>query len=115
AADRFWDLHVHQHMQVIVGDRLRPEGAKDSFGVAQARAKLAESYAIADRTWAAEVRDDFTIADCAAAPALFFAQKLVPIDAYPTLAAYYARLRARPSVARTFDEAAPYLAMFPGA
>jgi glutathione S-transferase len=112
AADRFWDLHVHHHVQAIVGDSLRPTGAKDPFGVAHARAALEKSYAIADRMYVSS--DDFTIADCAAAPALFFARKLAPIDAYPNLAAYYARLCARPSVARTFDEAAPYLAMFPG-
>ena len=118
ASDRFWDLHVHHHVQAIVGDRLRPEGAKDPFGVAHARAKLEASYAIADRAleaaaWAAG--DAFTIADCAAAPALFFARKLVPIDthAHAHRAAYFARLSARPSVARAFDEAAPFLSMFP--
>jgi glutathione S-transferase len=117
AADRFWDLHVHQHVQTIVGDRLRPADAHDPFGVAHARAKLALALdladaALRDHAWAAG--DDFTIADCAAAPALFFAQKLVPIGARPHLAAYDDRLRARPSVARTFAEAAPYLSMFPG-
>ena len=117
AGDRFWDLHVHHHTQLIVGDRLRPADARDPFGVAHARAKLETAFdlaetALRDHGWAAG--DDFTIADCAAAPALFFTQKLVPFGARRHLAAYYDRLRARPSVARTFDEAAPYLAMFPG-
>lgn len=117
AGDRFWDLYVHHPMQTIVGDRLRPASARDPFGVAQARARIEAAFdlaeaALRDHRWAAG--DDFTIADCAAAPALFFTQRLVPFGARPQLAAYDARLRTRASVARTFDEAAPYLAMFPG-
>jgi glutathione S-transferase len=117
AGDRFWDLHVHEYVQRLVGDKLRPGSARDPFGYAQARAALERSYAIAereltDRTWAAG--EDFTIADCAAAPALFFAQKLEPFGASAHLAAYFDRLRARPSIARTFAEAAPFLSMFPG-
>jgi glutathione S-transferase len=117
AGDRFWDLHVHEHMQRMVADRLRPSEARDAFGVAQARAALERTYAIADqelagRTWAAG--GAFTIADCAAAPALFFAQKLVPFGDHTHLAAYFERLRDRPSVGRTFAEAAPFLPMFPG-
>lgn len=116
ARDRFWDLHVHHHMQTLVGDRLRAEGERDPVGVARARAALATSYAIADgaladRAWAAG--DTFTIADCAAAPALFFARTWVSIDPHPRLAAYFDRLAAHPSVARTFAEAAPYLSMVP--
>jgi glutathione S-transferase len=117
AGDRFWDLHVHGHMQRIVGDRLRPPDARDPFGVAEARTALERAYAIADRelsgrTWA--VGDAFSIADCAAAPALFFSQKVVPFGSAAHLAAYFERLRARPSVARTFSEAAPFLGLFPG-
>ena len=116
--DRFYDLHVHAHMQKVVTDNLRPEGKRDPYGVDQARAQIETAYAIADdqvrgSTWA--IGDAFTLADCAAAPALFWARKVLPFgDARPHLAAYFERLTRRPSFARVLEEAAPYLALFPG-
>ena len=116
-ADRFYDLYVHDPMQRIVGDRLRPEGSKDPYGVEMAKAMLQKSYDLidvemADRTWAAG--DAFTLADCAAAPPLFFANKLVPFGQHTHLASYFDRLTHRPSVARAFREAEPFLKFFPG-
>jgi glutathione S-transferase len=118
-ADRFYDLHVHDPMQRIVGDRLRPEDRRDPYGVEMAKARLRASYAIVDnemakqaRTWA--TGDAFTLADCAAAPPLFFANRLVPFAGHRHLAAYFDRLSRRPSVARTFSEAEPFLKLFPG-
>lgn len=118
ALDRFWDLHVHEHMQQLVANKLRPEAHRDAYGAAQRRAAIERSYAIADRalegrTWSAG--ESFSIADCAAAPALFFAQRIVPFAGNTRVEAYFARLSERPSVARAFAGAAPYLAMFPGA
>ena len=116
--DRFYDLYVHVQMQKIVGDRLRPEGKRDPYGVDQAKAQIEAAYAIADEwmvasPWAAG--DTFTMADCAAAPALFYANKVVPFgDGRKHLAAYFARLTERPSFARVLREAEPYMAMFPG-
>jgi glutathione S-transferase len=104
-------------MQKIVGDRLRAEGARDPFGVAQARAQMETAYALADDQlrggpWA--MGDDFTVADCAAMPALFYGNEVVPLAGRrPHLEAYLARLLTRPSVARVLDEARPYFAMFP--
>ncbi|MER2535473.1 MAG: glutathione S-transferase family protein [Rhizobiaceae bacterium] len=117
AADRFYDLHVQDPMQKIVIDRLRPEGQADPFGVEQARQKLATVYAMIDRemagrTWAAG--DAFSMADCAAAPALFYAEKVQRFDpGQEHLAAYHARLMARPSFARALEEAQPYYHHFP--
>jgi glutathione S-transferase len=116
-ADRFYDNYVHDPMQRIVGDRLRPEDKKDPFGVAAAQAMLVNSYDLieadmAGRTWA--VGDVFTLADCAAAPPLFFASKLVPFGDRHNLSAYFRRLSRRPSVARAFNEAEPFLKFFPG-
>jgi len=115
--DRFYDLDIHVPMQKIVGDRRRPEGQRDALGVAQARTQIEAAYAIADDqlrggAWAAG--DSFTLADCAAAPALFYANKVVPFAAHRNVASYFARLGARPSFARVLDEAQPYMAMFPG-
>jgi glutathione S-transferase len=115
--DRFFDLYIHLNMQKIVTDKLRPEGNSDTFGVEAARAQLETAYGVADEwtregSWA--MGDTFTIADCAAAPALFYAQKVQPFGARKHLTAYFARLEARPSFARVLDEAKPYFAMFPG-
>lgn len=116
-ADRLYDFYVQEPMQKIVGDRLRPEGKTDPFGVEQARAQLRSSYAIIEqdmqsRTWA--VGASFTMADCAAAPALFYANKVEPFgDEYPAVRRYHDRLLQRPSVARVIEEAQPYFKLFP--
>ena len=114
--DRFYDLHIHMQMQKIVGDRIRPADKKDPFGVDHARAQIQTSYAMieqdmASKTWA--MGDDFTMADCAAAPALEYANMVEPFAAYKNIAAYYARLEQRPSFARVLKEAEPYRHMFP--
>jgi glutathione S-transferase len=116
-ADRFYDLYVHEPMQKIVGDRLRPAGKRDAFGVAQAKARLQTAYAMIDaematQMWAAG--ETFTAADCAAAPALFYARLVLPFgDAQLNLARYFARLMDRPSFARAVAEAKPYFGLFP--
>lgn len=115
--DRFFDLYVHVPMQKIVGDRLRPEAKRDPYGVDEAKASLLRAYAVADqqvrgKQWV--VGDDFTVADCAAGPPLFFANKLVPFARHEHLAAYFDRLAKRPSYARVLEEMMPYLHMFPG-
>ncbi|MEO6104462.1 MAG: glutathione S-transferase family protein [Pseudoxanthomonas sp.] len=116
--DRFVDLYVHEPMQKIVGDRLRPEGAKDPHGVDHARRTMRTALGLlekdmASRTWA--TGDTFGLADCAAAPALFYADKVMPIaNDWPNMKAYLDRLMQRPSYARVLREAEPYFSMFPG-
>ncbi len=115
--DRFYDLYVHAPMQTIVIDRLRPAGKQDPYGVEQAWALLRTSYAMIDkemsaRTWAAG--EAFSMADCAAAPALFYADKVAPFsETHPHVAAYFERLMRRSSFARVVEEAQPYFKMFP--
>jgi glutathione S-transferase len=115
--DRFYDLYVHEPMQKIVGDRLRPQGKDDPHGVEEAKARLKASYGMIDqemasRTWA--IGEAFSLADCAAAPALFYANEVLPFgDTHHNVAAYFNRLKARPSYARVLREAEPYFAMFP--
>jgi glutathione S-transferase len=115
--DRFYDLYVHEPMQKIVGDRLHPPGKNDPHGVEQARAQLQTAYGMIDREMAAKtwaMGDAFTMADCAAAPALFYANKVLPFDGtHKNAAAYLGRLMKRPSFARTVKEAQPYFALFP--
>jgi len=116
--DRFFDLYVHEPMQRIVADLRRPAAAREPDSVAAARATLATAYGVVDALvatgpWAAG--DAFTLADCAAAPALFYADQVAPIGAeHPRASAYLARLLARPSMARVRREAEPYWHLFPG-
>ena len=115
--DRIFDNYVMGVMQEVVNDAIRPAERKDPATVAEAKAKLDTSYAWLDarmqgREWA--VGDGFTLADCAAAPSLFYADWVHPNDGrFPHLAAYRARLLARPSVARCVDDARKYRHYFP--
>jgi glutathione S-transferase len=115
--DRFYDLYVHTPMQKIVGDHLRPAGAKDPFGVEQAKATLKCAYGMieqgmAGKTWA--MGEAYCLVDCAASPALFYANTAMPFDPEQrNLHAYFGRLMARPSYARALKEAEPYFNLFP--
>jgi glutathione S-transferase len=115
--DRFYDCYVHLSMQKIVGDRLRPEAARDPHGVAEARARLRSCYDIIDRQMAGggwAMGEAFGLADCAALPALFYGNKVEPLgEKHGNAVAYLERLKARPSVARVLAEAEPYFKLFP--
>ena len=114
--DRVFDNYLNTQVGRIVAENFR--GGEDPVGVAEADRLLTRSYAyleaeLAGRAWAAG--DDFTLADCAAAPALFYAEKVLPFrDSHPTLRAYYDRLEARPSFVRAVEEAQPFMHLFPG-
>ena len=110
--DRIFDNHVQGPMQEIVLDRIRQAGAD----LAPQRAALNTVYTMIDERMAARewVAGEFSMADCAAAPALFYAETLQPFPAQAThLQAYYERLMARPSVQRVLEEAKPYFSMYP--
>lgn len=117
-ADRFYDQYIHQPMQKVVTDKLRPEGRGDPFGVEEARRTIRTAYAMIDREMAERpwtAGDAFSMADCAAAPSLFYALKVEPAaEGQRNLARYFERLMARPSFARVVEEAKPYFASFPG-
>ncbi|MFC0399191.1 glutathione S-transferase family protein [Paraburkholderia rhizosphaerae] len=115
--DRFFDNYVATPLQKIVFDSMRPQEQRDVRGVAEARDMLDTAYgwldrAMEDRQWAAG--GHFSLADCAAAPALFYADWAHRIGAaFPNVIAYRQRLLARPSFARAVDEARPYRSLFP--
>ena len=118
AQDRFYDLNVHLLTQKVITDRLRPAGQNDTFGVEHARALLQTALRIVDKdmarkTWASG--DAFTMADCAAAPTLFYTNRAVtPLaGSFDNLAAYLDRLIKRPSYARALKEAEPFLKYVP--
>ena len=115
--DRFFDLHVTAPVQHAVNAALTGNAERKAEGVAWAAEKLEKAYAWlegmwAGRTWAAG--ESFSLADCAAAPSLFYADWTHPIAAtYPQLRAYRARLLARPSFARAVEGGRPYRHYFP--
>ncbi|HKR89716.1 MAG TPA: glutathione S-transferase family protein [Phenylobacterium sp.] len=114
--DRIFDSYVMNAFQPIVANRLRPPEQRDAVAVEGAHANLRKAYAVIDRrlagrTWAAG--ETFSMADCAAAPSLFYAAIAEPLDGFPVTAAYRQRLLERPSVARAVREANPFFRMFP--
>lgn len=115
--DRFFDNYVNTPLQKIVSDALRPEASRDPYGVDEARGMFDTAYAwleqrMANREWAAA--DAFTLADCAAAPALFYADWTHAIgERFPNVRAYRQRLLARPSFARCVEGGRPYRSLFP--
>jgi glutathione S-transferase len=116
--DRVSDGQVMTPMQKVVADALRPEDARDPFGVAEARAALDATYGLLDERLAGETwlaGSTFTLADCAAAPALHYAYVVNRWDeaGFPNLTRYFATLMSRPSVARVVDEAREYRELFP--
>jgi glutathione S-transferase len=116
--DRVFD-HINTTMSKVVVDNIRPDGQRDPYGVEEAKRVVHAAYGVveaqlSDRAFA--VADGFTMADCAAAPALWYAARNVPLEnKYPRIAAYLDRLKARPSFARTVKESEPLFHMYPGA
>lgn len=115
--DRFFDQYVHTPVQKIVFDFIRGENERDVRGVAEARAQLDSAYGWLEKQlrrgqWVAG--DRFTLADCSAAPALFYADWVHPLpDRFPRLREYRRQLNARPSFARAIEGGRPYRHYFP--
>lgn len=116
--DRLFDLYVMTPMQAFTDDILRQPAERDPLATARARERLLTAYAMAERqlegrSWIAGA--EFSLADCAAAPALFYAFTYVPLPpGHERLAAYFERLLARPSVASAIDAARPWFRYYPG-
>jgi glutathione S-transferase len=115
--DRFFDNYIMTPMQRIVADFIRAKSDRDPLGIKEARSSLDSAYGWLDgvmqqRLWAGGA--EFSMADCAAAPSLFYSDWVHEIDErFGNLCAYRRRLLERPSVARTIDEARPYRKLFP--
>jgi glutathione S-transferase len=114
--DRFFDGFVAVNVTKVVVDQFRAADRKDPDGVAQAKATIAQALElfereIVGREWA--IGNQFSLADCSAAPALFYAGTIVPLDGTPHVKSYFERLLARPSFARVIEEARPYRHLFP--
>ena len=119
--DRVFDNYVNLNVQRVVFDRVRPADRRDPYGVEHAKMHLRTTLDMIERDLADKTQlkpwimgDDFTMADCAAAPALFYADKISPLkESHPNVTAYLGRLIRRPSFMRALKEAKPYFAMFP--
>ncbi len=115
--DRFFDNYVMTTMQKPVLEALRGEADRKEEAMTEARQELDTAYGwleqrLSGRTWAAG--DSFTMADCAAAPSLFYADWVHRIEpGFPWVRDYRSRLLARPSFARAVEEARPYRSYFP--
>jgi glutathione S-transferase len=116
--DRVFD-HLNTTMSKIVLDNIRPDGQRDPYGVEEAKRTIAGIYSVIETQLGHRefiVGDAFTMADCAAAPALWYAVRNVPLDGkFPAIAAYLERLKARPSFARAVKESEPLFHLYPGA
>jgi glutathione S-transferase len=114
--DRFFDNYLHENMQRTVADAFRADGSNDPYTVADCKRRMFEFYAFLDRhmkgrEWAGA---NFSLADCAASPALFYANTIYPLGKeYPEARAYLGRLMSRPSYARVLKEAEPFFDFFP--
>ena len=115
--DRFFDLYLNVPMQKVVTDRLRPEGKNDPFGVEQAKTLLKTALDMLEREIGTNrwiMGETFTMADCAACPALFYANMVVPFtESHKAVGGYFQRLMQRASFARVIEEAQPYFKMIP--
>ena len=117
ALDRFYDLYLNSPLGKVANDRLRPADRKDPLGLEAAMSDLRCAIGLVERDmadggWAAGT--SFTMADCAAAPALYYVNRLIPYaQGHPNTARYLERLIKRPAVARAIEEAAPYAHMLP--
>jgi len=113
--DRLIDNYIHLPFQQVVNERMRPDDRHDPFGADQARGVIRQGYDLVAPMiagpWA--MGESFTLADCAALPALYYADYGVSLAGWPELAAYLERLKARPSVARVLQEAQPFFKYFP--
>lgn len=116
--DRVFDNNINTMMSKVVVDRIRPEGSKDPYGVEDARRRVRAAYEVVERQLGANtfiVGEAFTLADCAAAPALWYATRNVPLeDKFPRIAAYLERLISRPSFDRVLREKEPLFHLYPG-
>ena len=117
-ADRFFDNYLHTPMQKFASDRMRPEDKRDPYGLEEAKASYRSALdrfesQVTDKTWA--MGNDFTLADCAAAPALFYGNRFFgPFrQSHPRAMGYLDRLMARPSYARALREAEPFMHLLP--
>lgn len=115
--DRMFDLYLNDNVVTLLFQNMKPENERDKEKIERARFQIKNMYESMDKDFADQPfanGAEFTMSDCAAAPALFYAQQNAPFDQYRNICTYWDRLSSRPSVRRTQEEAAPAIAAFMG-
>ncbi len=114
--DRMFDLYLNDPIVTLLFQGMKPESEQDPERIEKARFHVATMYSFMENEFGKQSYangEEFLMADCAAAPALFYAEQVVPFAEHKNISAYWERLKSRPSVQRTHEEAAPILeAMF---
>ena len=111
--DRMYDLYLNESVSALLFEQFKPQAQRNEELIERSRFRIGVMYGFMEKnlekqTWTNG--ETFTLGDCAAAPPLFYARQTAPFDDRPNIAAYWQRLRERPSIQRVLDEAAPYLA-----
>jgi glutathione S-transferase len=113
--DRMLDLYLNDSVVTLLFQSMKPEKQRDQERIERAKSQIGTIYSFMEHELGQQAYaagDNFTMADCAAAPALFYAQQMAPFEGHENISAYWDRLKARPSVQRVQDEAAPAIAAF---
>jgi glutathione S-transferase len=113
--DRMYDLYLNEAVATLLFQGLKPESEQDPERIEKARSNIATMYGFMENEFANQAfsnGEEFLMSDCAAAPALFYAQQVAPFSEHENICGYWERLIARPSIQRTQEEASPYLEAF---
>ncbi len=113
--DRMIDLYLDDSIVTLLFQGMKPEDQRDPERMATAQFRIDTMYSFMEAEFEKHPfasGNKFSMADCAAAPALFYAEQAAPFAAYKNISAYWERLRQRPSVQRTHEEARPVLEAF---
>jgi len=113
--DRMLDLYLNDPIVTLLFQGMKPEDQRDPERMKTAQFRMDTMYAFMEaefEKYPFASGDQFSMADCAAAPALFYAEQTAPFAGYKNISAYWERLKQRPSVQRTHEEARPVLEAF---
>ncbi len=113
--DRMFDLYLTESVGILLFQGMKPESEQDPERIQRAEFNIGVMYGFMENEFGNQPYangDEFLMSDCAAAPGLFYAEQVAPFSDYENISAYWERLKSRPSVQRTHEEATPYLEMF---
>lgn len=113
--DRMFDLYLNNNVATLLFQSLKTQADQDQELIEKARFQINTMYMFMEHEFGNQDYangNEFLMGDCAAAPALNYAQKTAPFDEHKNICAYWDRLTARPSVQRMQQEAAPAIAAF---
>lgn len=113
--DRVFDFYLNDAVSTLIMQSMKPESGQDKERIERARFHLDTMYKLMENEFGKQPYangEEFLLSDCAAAPALFYAEQVAPFSAHKNIAAYWERLKSRQSIKRTHEEATPFLGAF---